>query len=166
MQNLFIQHLRTMNDSEEIILKALSAIIKNPPSEQLRSFCNIKLKEKKEIINRLHKIFELLRINPVGEKDNIVRSLIINSETIESDRNDTSRLSKIIFGRAMNIYQLNAYRTAVSCASELYDSEIARLLTDCMNEIKFDKKCFDLLKEEQTYLSEKNYFSDKQFVAA
>jgi ferritin-like metal-binding protein YciE len=148
MHDLFIEHLRITNDSEMVISKALSSIKENAISKHLQELCEVKLEEKRKILTTLNKIFELLNVNADGKQDAVIRSFIGEINSIQNKERNLMVTAKKIFGVKINIYQSNAYRTAISCAVELNDIKLAELLSYCLNQIKFDKEGLNFLKEE------------------
>jgi ferritin-like metal-binding protein YciE len=154
MRSLFVQHLRTIYDGERLLADVFASMRRTAGTEQLEMFFRERARERDENLERLDRISVLMNASLIGVRDPIIHSIVSDRKAGE---NDMFRTANTLLGRALNVYQSGAYWTAVSCALEMGEEEIALLLMECLEEQKFDRANLVFINEQEMMLCENNF---------
>lgn len=137
LKDLLIDELHDILSSEEQIVKALPAMVRASESPDLKlAFAN-HLKETKGHIQRLDKIFKLLKIKRQEKFCKATKGLIqecadvIKDLKTKSPARDAALISK---AQRIEHYEISAYGTMRTFANELDLDEVAGLLKATLNE--------------------------------
>jgi len=140
---LFVQELRDLYSAETQIVKALPKIIETAVTPELREAFQKHLKEGKNQVTRLEKIFSLLNETSQGETCAAMEGLIEESCKVIESRYESIVKDAALIAAAQRIehYEIASYGVAKTFAKQLDLDDIADLLEDSQNEeIKADKK--------------------------
>lgn len=137
LKDLLIDELHDILSSEEQIVKALPAMIRASESPDLKlAFAN-HLKETKGHLQRLDKIFKLLKIKKQVRFCKATKGLIQECEDVLKDlKTKSPARDAALISKAQRIehYEISAYGTMRTFANELDLDEVADLLKATLNE--------------------------------
>lgn len=143
MRDLFVEELKDMLDSEHQITKGLPSLIKAADSPELRDALSHHLQETEGQIERLNKIFSLLKLKPQATKCPAMKGLIDECSEVVQEFPKSALRDAAIIAKAQRIehYEIAAYGTLKSFANELGYDEIESLIkTTLEQEGAADKK--------------------------
>lgn len=140
LHGLFTKHLRTIYDGEKQMTDTLTLLCKQEWNPGLHTFFEEKLREKTVLVKTFQKMFSLMHIAADGESDDVIFSCLH-----EADQAAGIQMAICITGRALNIYQVNGIKAAISCADELGYDEISGILHDCLKLVKFTQSEHNLV---------------------
>ncbi len=144
LKGLLIDELHDILSSEEQIVEALPEMVKASESEDLKNAFESHLKETKGQIQRLEKIFKLLKIEKKEKFCKATKGLIEECKEVLQDFKTKSPLRDVaLISKAQRIehYEISAYGTTRTFASELDLGEVADLLQATLDEeANADKK--------------------------
>lgn len=147
LQELLVDNLRDIYDAEKQLTRSLPKIARKVTSEELRAGLEAHLRQTEEQIERLNQAFELLGEPARGKKCRGMQGLIEEGQEHMQEHQQGSGLDAIIIGSAQKVehYEIAAYGTARTWASQLGHSEVASLLEQTLEEEKStDKKLTEL----------------------
>ncbi len=143
MKDLFIEELKDILDGEHQITKGLPNLIKASDSLELKDALTHHLKETDGHIDRLNKIFSLLKIEPEATSCKAMKGLIAECDAVVKEFSKSALRDAAIIAKAQRIehYEIATYGTLKSFATELGLTEIVALLkTNLDQESAADKK--------------------------
>lgn len=144
LKDLLIDELHDILSSEEQIVDALPGMVKAAESPDLKNAFESHLKETKGQIKRLEKIFKLLKVKKSEKFCKATKGLIQECKEVLKDFKTKSSLrDAALISKSQRIehYEISAYGTVRTYASELDLNEIADLLQDTLDEeANADKK--------------------------
>ena len=147
IEDLFLQELKDLYSAENQLVKALPKMAKAATNADLQAGFEEHLEQTKGHVERLDKIAEQLGVKLTGHKCKAMEGLIEEgSELIEEDADDSVRDAGLI-GAAQRVehYEIAGYGTARALASRLGHKDIAKILTQTLEEEKeTDAKLTDL----------------------
>lgn len=146
LRELFVEQLRDIYSAETQLVKALPKMAKAASSTELRTAFENHLKQTKEHVERLETIFTNLDEEPEGETCKGMAGLIAEGkEAIDGDAEDEVKDAWLIAAaQRAEHYEIAAYGTVKSMASQLDEEEAANLLEETLNE---EKEADQLLTE-------------------
>jgi ferritin-like metal-binding protein YciE len=146
LRELFVEQLRDIYSAENQLVKALPKMAKAASSSELRKAFEDHLEQTQEHVDRLETIFENLEEEPEGETCKGMAGLIAEGkEAIEDDSEDEVKDAWLIAAaQRVEHYEIAAYGTVKSMASQLDEEEAANLLEETLNE---EKEADQLLTE-------------------
>lgn len=144
LKDLLIDELHDILNSEEQIVKALPEMVRAAESPDLKEAFGSHLKETKGQIQRLEKTFKLLKVEKKEKFCQATKGLIQECKEVlkefktKSPIRDAALISKV---QRIEHYEISAYGTVRTFASELDLDEVADLLQATLDEeANADKK--------------------------
>lgn len=137
LQDILIEELHDMYSSENQIVAALPKMVAAAESTELRDAFKGHLKETKEQIIRLKKVFKLLDLKPKAKFSSATKGLIQECKDVLSEFKKKSPVrDALLISRAQRIehYEISAYGTARTWAKELSLNEVVELLEKSLKE--------------------------------
>lgn len=137
IQELFVDELADILSAEQQIVKALPAMVKAADARDLKEAYAGHLKETKEQVKRLEKIFKLLQVKKKVKLCKATKGLIdeckevLQDFTTKSPIRDVALISKT---QRIEHYEISAYGTLRNLAQELNLGDIAKLLQETLDE--------------------------------
>ncbi|HTL83015.1 MAG TPA: DUF892 family protein [Bacteroidia bacterium] len=162
MRNLFVRHLQTMYDGEMVMADALTAMSRSALPGALQNFYRRKAEEHLRTMHELNRVFRLLRTESKGECDTIIRSVVAGVDPNAVNEEDAIRVALALSGRALSVYEVSAYSTAVSCAMDLGEMEVAAIINKCLEEKKFNRANIEFLVEQDQLRMVREEFSFRE----
>ena len=136
IQNLFIDELHDMLSAENQIVAALPEVIEAAEAQELKDAFENHLQETKKQVQRLEKIFKIMKQPPRTETCDAMEGLIKEcGDVIEKYPSSPVRDAAII-SKAQRIehYEIAAYSSLRTFAKELDLSDAEELLKETLNE--------------------------------
>lgn len=156
LNHLFFRHLRIVYHGEKSLAATFLTMSYTTSSDRLREFYLQKAREKEAVKRRLETIFRIENMSADGETDPIIEDILVMPPGGDIERKMLC-MAELITGSTLNTYQINACNTAISCAEELGKPEIAELMLECKNLMKFQQHQSDFLHAElQTFGQKEN----------
>ncbi len=144
LKDLLLDELHDLLSSENQIVEALPEMVRAAESEDLKHAFEGHLKETKEQIHRLEKIFKLLEVEKKEKFCEATKGLIEECKGVLKDFKKKSPLrDAALISKAQRIehYEISAYGTVRTFAQELDLDEVADLLNETLDEeANADKK--------------------------
>lgn len=137
LNQLFIYELDKMHHSENQIVKFLPFFINHVDSQDLKDALKTHLKETKEQVKRIEKIFSLLDAHPKGNICLAMEGILKESEKTIAQKNKSSLLDAAIIagGQKIEHFEMAVYGALRSFAEHLsFDQEIIDLLEESFDE--------------------------------
>lgn len=136
MKDLFVDELKDMLSAEEQIVKALPKMVTAAECSKLKEAFTFHLKETKGQIQRLVKIFKLLKVVKEEKFCKATKGLIQECEEVikEFEKSPVRDAGLICKAQRIEHYEISAYGTLRTFAKELNLYEIANLLRETENE--------------------------------
>jgi len=136
MKDLFIEELKDILDAEHQITKGLPNLIKASDSLELKDALTHHLKETEGQIDRLNKIFSLLKIKPQTTSCKAMKGLIDECDAVVKEFSKSALRDAAIIAKAQKIehYEIATYGTLKSFATELGLTEIVALLKTTLDQ--------------------------------
>jgi ferritin-like metal-binding protein YciE len=150
LKDLFIDELHDILSSEEQIVKALPEMVRASESPELKEAFEAHLKETKGQVQRLEKIFKLLKIKKKKKFCKATKGLIEECKEVLKDFKTKSPIrDAALISKAQRIehYEISAYGTMRTFAKEIDLDDVAALLKDTLDEeANADKKLTKIAK--------------------
>lgn len=137
LKNLLIEELHDILSAEEQIVEALPKMVKASESSDLKKAFETHLKETKEQIHRLEKIFKFLKIEKKEKLCKGAKGLIQECKEVLKDFKTKSPIrDAALISKAQRIehYEMSAYGTMRTFAKEMNIDEVADLLQETLDE--------------------------------
>lgn len=137
IRSFLVNELRDLLNSEEQIVKALPKMIQAADSKELKESFRNHLEETRKQVQRLKKIFRLMKIEKRGKFCAATRELIQGCRGVlaefrrKSALRDAALISKV---QRFKHYEISAYGTACTFAKELGLFDVADLLRETLEE--------------------------------
>ena len=138
LRELFVEQLQDVYSAENQLVKALPKMAKSASSSELRTAFENHLTQTKEHVDRLETIFRNLEEEPEGKMCKGMAGLIAEGkEVIEEEMEDDVKDAALIAAaQRVEHYEIAAYGTLKSMASQLDEEEAVSLLEETLNEEK------------------------------
>lgn len=150
IKDLLIDELYDLLSSEEQIVEALPEMVKAAESSDLKKAFEGHLKETKGQIQRLNKIFKLLKVEKKEKFCKATNGLIQECKEVVKKFNKKSPIrDAALISKAQRIehYEISAYGTVRTFAKEIELEEVADLLKETLDEeANADKKLTKIAK--------------------
>jgi ferritin-like metal-binding protein YciE len=157
LKELYVDELKDLYSAENQLVKALPKMAKAATSEKLREGFEEHLKQTRQHVERLEKIFNDIDESPKGKKCVGMEGLVKEGiELISEDFEDAVKDAGLI-GAAQRVehYEIAAYGTASEFARVLGESEHVSLLEQTLEEEEqTDEKLTELAKEINSVANE------------
>jgi ferritin-like metal-binding protein YciE len=149
LKDLYAHELKALYSAEKQILEALPKIVKATTNMQLSNAFEAHLEQTKEHANRLEKILDNHDQSTRGPRYKGMEGVLAESaELLEAEAYEGVRdLGLIAAAQRVEHYEIAGYRSAITYAEMLGDTEGARLLqTTITEETETDRKLTELAK--------------------
>lgn len=137
LKDLLIEELHDILSAEEQIVEALPEMVKASESLDLKKAFETHLKETKGQIKRLEKIFKILKVEKKEKFCKGTKGLVLECKDVLKDFKTKSAIrDAALISKAQRIehYEISAYGTMRTFASELNLDEVEDLLEETLNE--------------------------------
>lgn len=147
LHDLFVDELKDLYSAEHQILKALPKMIKAASSPELGAAFEEHNEVTKEQVQRLEKIFKMLKTSPKGKKCKAMEGLLEEGKELMSEDADPTVMDAGLIAAAQRVehYEMAGYGCVRTYANLLGHKEIADLLQETLDEEgEADKALTDL----------------------
>ena len=147
LKELYVQELRDVYDAENQIVKALPKLIKATSTPKLQEALEAHLEQTKGHVERLEQIFESMDQPAKAKKCDGLRGILEEGEKTISEGEKGSVLDAALIAGAQRVehYEMAAYGSLKTWASQLGDEAAVKLLDETLNEEKAaDKKLSEI----------------------
>ncbi|MBA3238273.1 MAG: ferritin-like domain-containing protein [Parachlamydiaceae bacterium] len=147
VRDLLIDELNDILNAEEQIVEALPEMVKAAQSSELKDAFENHLNETKGQIQRLTKIYKLLKVEPEEKLCKATKGLILECKEVIKEFDKSTVRDAALISKAQRIehYEISAYGTMRTFAHELDLEEVAGLLQETLDEEgNADKKLTDI----------------------
>ncbi len=138
LEDLFLDELKDIYDSEKRITKALPKMAKAASTDELREAFQSHLRETEQQVKRLEQIFELLEKPARGKKCEAMEGLIEEGKELMEEDADEAVLDAGLICAAQKVehYEMAAYGTLVTRSKILGYNRATKLLEQTLAEEK------------------------------
>jgi len=138
LEELLVDNLRDLYDAEKQLVKTLPKLAKNASSDELREAITEHLEQTKNHVTRLEQAFEELGENAKSKPCKGMRGLLEEgNEIMNEDAEDPfGDLAMIAAAQKVEHYEISAYGTSRTIASQLGQEKVASLLEETEEEEK------------------------------
>jgi len=136
LHDLFVEQLQDLYSAETQLVEALPKMASAASHEELRDAFEQHLKETREHVARLERIFDGIGTAPGGEKCHGMAGLIKEGEEVLSMQGDPTVIDAALIAAAQRVehYEIAGYGTAKTLAGELDLGDAKDLLDDTLDE--------------------------------
>jgi ferritin-like metal-binding protein YciE len=126
LKDLFLHGLQDLYYAENQILKALPAMIDNASNAQLREGFEKHLAETEGQVHRLRQVFELIDVDPKGEKCPAIDGILKEGRELISEIGDADvmNVGLIAAAQAVEHYEITRYGALIAWATELGRTDV------------------------------------------
>lgn len=146
LQELLTEELKDLLHAENQLIKALPKMAKAANSEELRTAFEDHLEQTKGHVERLNQVFEMLEEKPKAKPCKGMAGLIQEGQEVitEGKEMEDAEADLALIGAAQRVehYEIAAYGTACTMAEQMGRDDIAKILTETLDE---EKKADELL---------------------
>jgi len=134
--DLLCREVQVLYSAEKLIFSGLTRMIRKAYNPELKTTFQEHLEETGLHIERLERIAQILNINPEGDYDSSVNSLIVDNGNVAHKAPIPENLDASLMEEAQKIeqYEISGYGTAGYYALELGLIEVAVLLHETLKE--------------------------------
>jgi len=138
LEDLFVENLKDIYYAEKKILVALPKMAKAANSDQLRAAFEKHVGETESQVERLQKVFKMLKQAPKGKTCPAILGLVEEGEEIMEDFEDSPALDAGLLSGAQAVehYEISRYGTLIAWAEQLGMTQAAQLLQQTLEEEK------------------------------
>ena len=150
LDDLFLDELKDIYDSEKRIVKALPKMAKSASTEELREAFESHLQETEQHVKRLEEVFKLLEKPARGKKCEAMEGLIEEGKELMEEDAEEGVLDAGLICAAQKVehYEIAAYGTLVTWSRILGYNRATKLLEQTLAEEKAaDEKLTDIAGE-------------------
>ncbi|HRX36448.1 MAG TPA: ferritin-like domain-containing protein [Aestuariivirga sp.] len=135
LADAFEHTLKDMYYAENAIVKALPKLIKEVSQSDFKAALELHLKETKEQIRTLDKVFKSIDKKPSGEKCDAIEGLLKETDGIIEEATGTvaKHASLAAICQAVEHYEISRYGTLREWAKALKNDEAHTLLTEILD---------------------------------
>jgi ferritin-like metal-binding protein YciE len=125
LNDLFVHGLQDLYYAENQIMKALPDMIEKATDAQLRAGFEQHLAETEGQLHRLRQVFELLEVEPKGEKCPAIDGILKEGKELmgEIDDEDVMNVGLVAAAQAVEHYEITRYGALIAWAGELGRSD-------------------------------------------
>jgi ferritin-like metal-binding protein YciE len=151
MDDLFLHTLRDIYYAEKQIVKALPEMIEKATDPQLKQGFNTHLNETQNHVQRLDRVFEILRQKAQGVDCPAIDGIIEEANDVAGEVADKSVLDAALIAAAQAVehYEMTRYGTLIAWAKQLGRQDCAALLQQTLEEEKATDKKLTTMAEAQ-----------------
>jgi ferritin-like metal-binding protein YciE len=138
LEDLFLENLKDIYYAEKKILVALPKMAKAVNSDQLRTAFEKHVGETEGQVERLQKVFKMLKQSPKGKTCPAILGLVEEGEEVMEDFQDSPALDAGLLSGAQAVehYEISRYGTLIAWAEQLGMTQAAQLLQQTLDEEK------------------------------
>jgi len=138
LQDLFLENLKDIYYAEKKILVALPKMAKAVNSDQLRAAFEKHVAETEGQVERLQKVFKMLKQAPKGKTCPAILGLVEEGEEVMEDFEDSPALDAGLLSGAQAVehYEISRYGTLIAWAEQLGMTQAVQLLQQTLEEEK------------------------------
>jgi ferritin-like metal-binding protein YciE len=143
LEDLFVHTLRDVYNAEKQSLQELPRMAKKAGVAELRAAFDAHCDETRNQVNRLERIFEMMRVKPEGEACEALRGIVEEGRHVldETKEGMVQDAGMIATAQAIEHYEIARYGTLCAWAKQLGRNEAADLLGETLKEeYNADKK--------------------------
>ncbi|MCB9949062.1 MAG: ferritin-like domain-containing protein [Rhodospirillaceae bacterium] len=151
VQDLLLEELRDLYHAERQLLKALPKMAKAAKSDQLRQAFEHHLEETRGQVERLERMFELLDVRSRGKPCEAMQGLVEEAKEMMEEIKTPEVLDAALITAAQKVehYEIASYGSACALAEALGQKDIAKLLTETLDEEKAaDRKLNEIAQSD------------------
>ncbi len=136
LNELLEEQLKDIYSAENQLIKALPKMAKKATTESLKTAILSHLEETEGQVERLTQIGELLEIKMTGKKCKAMEGLIEEGKEVLEEDGQSPVIDAALIGAAQRVehYEIAAYGTAKALAEHLGLDEVAKLLSETLDE--------------------------------
>ncbi len=150
LEELFLDELADMYDSEHRLTKALPKLAKAATHEELRAAFEAHLVETEGHVDKVARVFEMFGQKPHAKKCPAIIGIVKEGDELASEnkKSPTINAALISAGQKAEHYEIASYGTLREWAQQLGRREAAQLLQEILDEEKAaDKKLTTLARQ-------------------
>ena len=138
LRELFVEELQDLYSAENQIVEALPKLAKKAANQQLKQALEALLKETKQQVERLERIFESIEEEPEGKTCEGMKGLIKEGELIIKASGEPEVIDTGIISATQRVehYEISGYGTVRTYAELLGEDGAVRLLDETLQEEK------------------------------
>lgn len=138
LSDLFVHTLQDIYFAENLLTKKLPIMAQEASAKALKELFQSHMKETKEHVSRLEKIFELIGEKAEAEECPAIEGIIEEAEELldEIETARTKDAALIASAQAVEHYEITRYGTLVAWAKELGHDEVTDILRQTLAEEK------------------------------
>ena len=138
LEDLFLETLKDIYYAERKILVALPKMAKAVKSEQLRAAFEKHVGETEGQVERLQRVFKMLKQQPKGKPCPAILGLVEEGEEVMEEFEDSPALDAGLLSGAQAVehYEMSRYGTLIAWAEQLGMTQAAQLLKQTLEEEK------------------------------
>jgi ferritin-like metal-binding protein YciE len=146
LNEAFIIKLQSLYDIENELTKALPKMAKNATDSELKKAFEDHLKETKEHVTRLEKIFKSLDMKVKKTKVEAIRGLVADAEWVIKEKPEKVVLDPMLIGAAAYVehYEMAGYEVARRWAEKLGYTDVVDMLQMTLEE---EQKAAELMSQ-------------------
>ena len=136
LMDVLLDEMRDLYSAENQLVKALPKMVKGAGDASLKSQLKTHLEETKNQVQRLRQAFGILGKKPTGQHCSGMEGVVEEGqEALEKDEEGAAK-DLCIVGASLRVehYELAGYTTAIALAKALKQNEVAKLLTETLQE--------------------------------
>ena len=149
LHDLFCHELADIYDAEQRIAEALPDMAEAASDSELSEGFKTHLKETKQQIKRIERVYDLLDMEPEKESCDAIQGLLKEGEEIIDEVEDKEVLDAALIVAAQKIehYEIASYGSLCALARTLNLNEVADLLEETLQEEKDTDEKLTMLAE-------------------
>jgi ferritin-like metal-binding protein YciE len=151
MDDLFVQTLRDIYYGEGQILQALPDMIEKAHDAQLKQGFETHLRETRDHVKRLEKVFQMHGTEPVGVDCPAIDGIIEEADDVAGEVEDSAVLDAALIAAAQAVehYEITRYGSLIAWARLLGRNDCASVLQQTLDEEKATDKKLTVLAESR-----------------
>jgi ferritin-like metal-binding protein YciE len=151
MDDLFVQTLRDIYYAEGQILQALPDMIEKAHDAELKQGFETHLRETKNHVKRLEKVFQMHATEPVGDDCPAIDGIIEEADDVAGEVADSAVLDAALIAAAQAVehYEITRYGSLIAWARLLGRNDCASLLQQTLDEEKATDKKLTAMAESR-----------------
>jgi ferritin-like metal-binding protein YciE len=151
MDDLFVQTLRDIYYAEGQILQALPDMIEKAHDAELKQGFETHLRETKNHVKRLEKVFQMHATEPVGVDCPAIDGIIEEADDVAGEVADSAVLDAALIAAAQAVehYEITRYGSLIAWARLLGRNDCASLLQQTLDEEKATDKKLTAMAESR-----------------
>jgi ferritin-like metal-binding protein YciE len=151
MDDLFVQTLRDIYYAEGQILQALPDMIEKAHDAQLKQGFETHLRQTRDHVKRLEKVFQMHGTEPVGVDCPAIDGIIEEADDVAGEVEDSAVLDAALIAAAQAVehYEITRYGSLIAWARLLGRNDCASVLQQTLDEEKATDKKLTALAESR-----------------